>query len=216
MGGKSELFRIPHLPFVTGMYPFRNDGAANNGRNYVTGGRDLTLVNSPGLVAGGGITLNGTNQYAYAAADAGFNFGTGDFAIEAVFNPSATSGNVIASNYQSASAGWSLYLADNVVKFFATGNGVDALGVTTVTTSTLHHIVAQRASGTLQIYLDGSLDVSAAFGDSMSSTAIMAIGRLGSFSGDYFSGTIYSVNIINGAAFTASEAYARFARSRAA
>ena len=88
------------------------------------------------------------------------NFGTGDFTVEAWIYPQALSGYnpVVADNqYVSSSPtnAWCLYLHGTTVDPWKSGSSI--LDGGTLSTNTWQHIAWTRESGTMRIFIDGSL-----------------------------------------------------------
>ena len=88
------------------------------------------------------------------------NFGTGDFTVEAWIYPQALSGYnpVVADNQYVSSTptnAWCLYLHGTTVDPWKSGGSI--LDGGTLSTNTWQHIAWTRESGTMRIFIDGSL-----------------------------------------------------------
>lgn len=88
------------------------------------------------------------------------NFGTGDFTVEAWIYPQSLSGYnpVVADNQyvsSSPSNAWCLYLHGTTVDPWKSGSSI--LDGGTLSTNTWQHIAWTRESGTMRIFIDGSL-----------------------------------------------------------
>jgi hypothetical protein len=200
----------------TNRYPAPNPGHLYELRDTRDrfGGRGLTLSGPPTYVNGGGLLFNGSSHYAYAANSAYFNFGTGEFIIEAVCLFTTVSGNdAIASNYQNSSNGFSLQSVSGVLYLATAGESTPLIGGTTLSAGVVYHIVGQRRAGTLELYINGVSDGTLSDANSSTSTAIMAIGRIGSVSTAYFGGTIYKLGITKGSSLSAIQVAARYRNS---
>lgn len=151
-----------------------------------------TAVGSP-FGAGTAAYFDGTNDYATTPAQAGFVFGSGDFAVEAFCyiagnSPTDGGGNreaCIAANYQS-SGGWALVLAGNgsttgTGMYLSYWNGSSWTTIISVTTTVSqgawHYIMAKRVGTATQLWLDGA---SVATGTNSTN---MSLGQLMNFGG---------------------------------
>ena len=120
---------------------------------------------SPGVsMTGGDIALRIANGGSLAAAsNAAYQFGAGDFSVEAWLRTSASggSGTIVSRKDTSGGSGDGGFLvvvrADGTLKF-ATDNGTGFFEIDTVATSAndglWHHLAAVRQGATLHLYLD--------------------------------------------------------------
>lgn len=130
-----------------------------------------------------------------------FNF-PGDFTVEAtVMTFSPSSQMALVSNYQGATAGWSLqtYLSKFVVTL--TGDGVDLNGSTTIQDSVWYHVAVTRSGSTCRLFVNGALEASVTDSTSLTSTSKCWIGRFGDgYAGGWLNGLLHDVRITKGVA----------------
>jgi len=143
--------------------------------------------------AGSAIRFDGTNDYATTPAHADFNFGSGDFTIDAwVYiagnSPADGGGNkeaCIAANYHS-SGGWALVIAGNGSTtgtgiYLSYWNGSSWTTIVSVTTTVSqgawHYVMAKRVGTATQIWLD------AASATTGTNSTNMSLGQLMNFGG---------------------------------
>lgn len=145
--------------------------------------------------------FDGSGDYLSLTSHADFNFGTADFTIEGWvrFN-SLTGAQSLISNYQNTSNGFSLEMSASKLQFNATGDGVDSQGVTTLSTGQLYHWAVAREGTNLRLFLDGQVEDTDTNSANITSTAILALGRLGSINADYLNGWLDDVRITKGVA----------------
>lgn len=170
-----------------------------SGKTYTANG-NAQIDTAQSKFGGASMLFDGTGDYISTPHHADHEFGTGDFTVECWvrFN-SLAGGPCMISNYQSAADGWSLF-TDGSAKlvFNCTGDGVDAQGVTTLTTGVWYHVAASRTGSTLKLFLDGVEEDSVTNSALITCTVPMTIGRLGSFAGLYLNGWIDDVRITKG------------------
>jgi hypothetical protein len=147
---------------------------------------------------GASMLFDGTGDFWAMANHADMNF-PGDFTIEAWIRfASVAADAVICGNYQNSTNGWTLQLYLGKLCFFATGDGVDSQGTTTVSANTWYHVAVSRTGSTLKLFLDGVQEDSDTNSASLTSTANFCVGRTGSVAGAYMNGWIDDLRITKG------------------
>lgn len=197
------------------------DGSASGG----SGGSGIVILSYPDIYAAaasttgsptvstsgsGSIYFTGLGQYLSTPSNNGFNFGTGDFTIEMWVN---------STNVSTGGLGW-LQTSDTVggLKItyttgviFAFGQGGNAGTVevnvggtlyrtsSTVTVNTWNHIAVTRASGVVNVWVNGVSGVSGSGNTSNLSGTYCAVG--GYYNTSYLlSGYLSNVRVIKGTA----------------
>ena len=169
----------------------------------VSGGSKLTKVTD------GSVAFDGTGDDLHIADSADFEFGTGDFTIECFAYHTVDSDDHLISKYGSSNAtrSWRLVSDGNRKIIFYWYYSTDSsLNITSAagkfSLNRWHHIVAQRTSGDIYLFVDGELigsntssGAAAEFNDN--STAVAIAGDLNGSSQD-FPGFISNVRIVKG------------------
>jgi C1A family cysteine protease len=159
-------------------------------------GRDLDLygnpVYAPGLF-GSALDLPGdVGQYAQRPIDdPAFNYGDGDFTIQAWVNYHDTSGEqvLIEKFYGGAGSGWTLTKLDwDGYRLHYVPSEVIDTPQLSITTDTWHQVIARRTSNVTTLWFDGTTVASQDFGDATTtdSSEPLLIGRRNSFDGRGF------------------------------
>ena len=222
-------------PPVTGDYP--STVKADNPAGYWRLGDSGTSVAAelgPSGTAVGGVTsapgaivndpdtakaFDGSTGYLSIPDAASLN-PTGDLSVEAWVNPRVVhSGVAVQKGGSSGYSVWQYRLAMTSggqwrgtvfvggTAYAVTAPGTGALGTWT-------HLVLTRSSGTLSLYVDGTLAATAASSGALNTTSsILAVGRSGASATSYFNGTIDEVAVYDHA-LTAAEVAAHKQRGR--
>lgn len=136
-----------------------------------------------------GLFLDGVSHIE-TANSADFNF-PGDFWLEGWFYRFDTTPRAIFSNYQNSANGISVELnSTGKLDVNLTGDGVDLGGSITLPKGEYFHWAIGRSGTACASYVDGVQDATFVSGASLSSTAVAALGRLGSLSADFNLGFI--------------------------
>jgi hypothetical protein len=148
--------------------------------------------------------FNGSTDYLSIPSGNQFTLGTGDFTIEAWIYPTTTAGS------QQGVLGLSTGNSTGDLVFFWNAisnaskvqlqvyNGSQANSVATLSLNVWTYVAFSRTSGTVKIFLNGTLDNTVSFGDNCNKTACV-VGR--SYSGlnqEYFNGYIQDLRITKG------------------
>ena len=143
------------------------------------------------------LLLDGTGDYVTCPAHTDFDFGTGDFTIEAWIRTSVNSISAGASRtiWRPGANDGQFYLA------IGTGNLVFGVGVLTSTVSVTdgnwHHVAACRSGGTLRLFIDGVVSGSIAHSTSVNSAGTCFLGGFDAANG-HFHGHIQDFRITKG------------------
>jgi hypothetical protein len=169
----------------------------------VSGSSKLTKITD------GSVAFDGTGDDLHVADSADFEFGTGDFTIECFAYHTVDSDDHLISKYGSSNAtrSWRLVSDGNQKIIFYWYYSTDSsLNITSAagkfSLNRWHHIVAQRTSGDIYLFVDGELvgsntssGAAAQFNDN--STAVDIAGDSNGSSQD-FPGFISNVRIVKG------------------
>jgi hypothetical protein len=159
----------------------------------------------------GSAYFDGTGDYISLADNNAWDFGNGNFTVEAWFYATAapTNGGLItqiSNTGAAATSSFGLYYSSGSPYFICSLQGVGTYS--TITSSTAaslnawHHTAAVRNGTIITLYLNGlsvgTLNVSTtAF---VQSAASLVMGRSGDFNGDYFTGFISNARVVKGSA----------------
>ena len=187
-----------------------NPGAAKGG----------LVLGVPGALAGDPDTAVGlgTNSAYVSVADAAnLDFG-GDFSVEAWAKPNVLNGVGGAVVHKGGTSGYTVWQYRLSVTSGNQWRGTVFVGNSAITvtapgsaTTAWTHLVMTKAGTTLRLYVNGAAVASATVSGTVNtSTGILAIGRTGSSSADYFNGTVDEVAVYP-VALSASRVAAHFA-----
>ncbi len=121
------------------------------------------------------LELDGTNDYLEITAGSFISFGEGDFTIEFFFNSDSFTGYkafLASANYYNATGSWLLRATSATSIAWASYNASGAneaykeFTVPSMSTGTWYHLAAVRSSGSINIYLNGTVSSSGALSDS--------------------------------------------------
>ena len=190
---------------------YTNAGIIDN-----TGKNDLVTVGSAQISTtqskwgGSSMKFNGTTDYlvsSYGSATSPLEvFNAGDFTVECwvYFSANPTSQNVICSNYQTTTLGWTLSVESSVIKFRCLGDPVVVSSTTTIVASAWYHVAVSRNGSTIRAFLNGTQEGSATNSDNIATTTVqLNIGRLPNNSG-FFNGYMDDLRITKYARYTAN------------
>lgn len=167
------------------------------------------LVPYSASTLGGSMYFDGSD-YLSIASNAAFNFGTGDFTVEAwIYSSTIAAGQGVIFGRQEATTNAVFQFRRNSDKIElivrATGGGglVTLTSSTSITTNSWVHVAAVRSSGTATIYINGvaSGSISAGTNTDPSVARPFTVGVLDDTSlTGYFSGYISNARVIKGTA----------------
>lgn len=151
---------------------------------------------------------DGTNDYLSVPDSAAFDFGSGDFTMEAwIYLNSASGYNSIAGQWVSGnpSACSFTWRVDDGYYYFAVTIGGSLIGgysSQTISASTWTHVAVTRSGGTVTLWKDGVAGTTtySVSGSTVNSSAELCVGRTSSGDGLYFNGYIDDFRITKGVA----------------
>lgn len=156
--------------------------------------------------------FDGTGDYFDTPDSADFDIAAGDFTIEAFIRLNAAGQeNIICGQNDNTSADQSFAFlvnaANHIFGQVRNGAGVatNCEGTTALTTGVWYHVAFVRTGNNLKVFLDGVLENTVAFNDTVKNSASkVAIGRLGEWNFYYFNGWIDSFRFTKGEALYTS------------
>lgn len=169
----------------------------------MTGSGNAQISTAQSVFGTGSILLDGTGDYITTPSHADFNFGTGDFTIEAWIRPAAFSGDqVIAARFTTWSTSVGFYFgtragSPNILIF----RGGDSLpitlnGNTALSTGTWYHVAVSRVSGVTRMFVNGVAQTATHTGSvNITSTSALAIGAGPATFNENFNGYIDDLRI---------------------
>lgn len=175
----------------------------STGRHTITNNGTVTNNTSTKIFGTGSASFNGSN-YLSTPASTDFDWGSGDFTIEAWIQPSSTANQNILGQYQNGggNSAFFIYIRDGgkISVYFSSSGETELISNSTVSTSAWTHICIARASGKVMIFINGVLDNSMTYASSItSSTLACKIGNTDTSQG-FFSGFIDDVRMTKGVA----------------
>jgi len=201
------------------------NGIAKYTSNFVVPSRSPDILpDTPSGVAGGSklakitdgaVAFDGTGDELSVANSSDFDFGSGEFTIEAFFrttNVSSQNGIVNVWGYSSNRRSWILQIDNSTagpVEFVVSTDGTSGTNTLisggSVALNKWHHVAAVRTSNTLKLFLDGIEVASTSFSGTIYSNSTDPL-YIGSVFGatDYMVGQISNVRVIKGTALYTS------------
>lgn len=150
------------------------------------------------------IYFDGTGDYLSLAANAAFDFGTGDFTIEAwVYLTTGGSYRRIYSLYGSAGFVQVTLRTENTntIRFFTTTSGIDFTSTTTLPLNSWNHLAVVRNGSAFNLYLNGVSIASATSSAAMPATSTLPSQISGyDSSNEMWLGYISNLRIVKGSA----------------
>ncbi|MFV3416298.1 LamG domain-containing protein [Pseudomonas sp. NY15436] len=149
------------------------------------------------------LLLNGSSNYINSATSSDWEFGSGDFTLEAWVRPAATitSRQEIFNRFNVA--GWGVQILDTgflraFVANSTSGTVLIGPGSTAVTAGSWHHVALSRSGSTLRLFLDGVTQATAAISGAIETiTNALFIGA-DSGTSRFFNGNIDELRITKG------------------
>jgi hypothetical protein len=139
--------------------------------------------------------FNGSTGYLFAAGNAAFALGTGDFCIEAWINPnsiSAVNSSRVVATSDFNGTGFDLSLNSGNAQLYLAGTGYF---INTIPLRTWSHVVYTRTSGVIRGFLNGVLS-SYTTGSTQDITATTTLYIGVGYSGLYFDGCISNLRVV--------------------
>jgi hypothetical protein len=164
---------------------------------------------NPSLHGGSGYFNGVAGNYLSVPANAGFNFSSGTFTVEAQVNfNSLPVQATVFGNYNSINTGWTLNLSNGKIVVNFSGDGPNITGTTSIQTGVWYHIAVSGSPGSYKLFVNGIQEGSTYAGATSLVGGNLGVGALGDRSGyigaNPMSGYISSLRIINGTALYTS------------
>lgn len=155
-GGDPDYAAVSLLVLANGSSGFVDSSATAKAITNV--GATISTVQS--TFGGSSAYFNGSNQYLTVPSDPSFNFGTGDFTLEAWVNPNTLSGIHMFVCRQEPSTGMAMQLLQLNAVVGLTIRGSGGAGLVGISGGTLQagvfqHVAATRAGTTVHLFLAG-------------------------------------------------------------
>ena len=157
----------------------------------------------------GAVKFDGSDDYLEIPHSDDFDFGSGEFTVEAFIEGArggTSTGSVVLNQSNSGAGSDSAFYfgagTNGVSLYLTTGTGWNVFITTDVNVSNSgwHHVVWQRRSNTLEIYVDGRLAQTGSFtGTVNNSSRAVDVGRQSS-DGSNFNGMISNLRVVKGTA----------------
>ena len=154
-------------------------------------------------------SFNGSTQYITAPSNAAFNLVTNDFTVECwLYSTVAGATQYFAGKSSSAGLANSIVFykdpANALALYVKTSGGVDitATSAATIPLNTWTHVAGVRNGATLNLYINGVQDGTAALSTSAvaTTTEVFAVGATGSFATGRWNGSVSNFRLVNGTA----------------
>jgi hypothetical protein len=147
-------------------------------------------------------SFNGSSQFLYLGGQSNFAFGTGDFTVEMMINPTSTSAGVLYDSRPTSTNGIypMMYFDTNVLYYYVNGN--NEITVTGIKTNSWTHIALVKSSGSTKIYVNG-VQTGNTYTDGnnyLNGTDRPMIGRSGYASTGFVTGSISNLRVVKGTA----------------
>ena len=202
----TPLTAIAGTSFLACQGSTTSDSSANNIPLTIYGQVQQTRVNPFGFTSAGTTALtkgstyfDGTGDYLTVPGNPGFNFGTGDFTIEAFIYWDGTylnGGRIICATGGSGSLDQFCIFASPIGLYYA---GVNSNAFPP--TNAWSHVAASRQGSTVRLFINGVIVATSTNANSIgSSTATMFIGTRPDTGNHLFFGYISNLRIVNGTA----------------
>ena len=183
------------------------DSVAKN--NLVTFG-NAQISTAQSKFGGSSIYFDGTGDYLTIPASDGFNFGTGDFTVELWYYPLASNQYPVALELgnHTLARGCGFFLQDNsaLTPMIYSGAFYRPASIPSIVMNQWNHVVWQRTSGNLRIFVNGVGSNTTAFSNAITLPSQISIGYSlgysGSNAGYYCNGYIDDLRITRGAIYT--------------
>jgi hypothetical protein len=149
----------------------------------VTAFGDAQVTTTDPKFGTGALTLDGSGDYLTVAADADFQFGTGDFTVECWVYVNSV-GNTGLFTFGGSGSGLQVNLFSGQWNLGTAGSGGSALA--SITTGAWQHLAVTRSGSSLRMFIDGTQ-----IGSTLTDTTNLTDNALKI---GYYFGTAYTVN----------------------
>ena len=166
--------------------------------------------NRAALFSGKALSFDGVNDAVEVADNNNLDFATNFSIVQYVKLSAAQTSRIFYSNYASSATGAATGISDstnNVVKFYTKGAGTSntLFSSFALNTNDWYYIVATYDGATKKIYINGKLDASVTYTDSVTYTsATPRVGALSGVSAQFLNGLLSGVKVFN-TALTAAQ-----------
>lgn len=163
------------------------------------------------LQTGWSVRFGGVNYIQYAATQARYNLGTGDFTVEAWIMPtqvnSAADNHICGFRNGTAGTYYTMHLQSDGYLGWTDG-GLTFQGPY-IAVNRWSHVAVVRQSGTLRFFVDGKILSTFAYTRDLTAASVAAVGfnvggKPGSVGERYFTGYISNVRVVKSAVYTAN------------
>jgi hypothetical protein len=181
------------------------DSSTNNHTITVIGDANAGTF-SPYRSGGYSTYFDGSGDYITTPSNTSFDFGTGDFTIEAWIYPTALSGNhLIVDTYVSGDNGsYQLYWRStgNSLAFYTPGDGVflQDPSSSNIVVNTWNHVAVSRSGTSAKLFVNGTVVDTVTNSRDLTHGNALAVGAQVATGTNYFSGFITDVRIVKGTA----------------
>ena len=153
----------------------------------ITANGNAKISTAQSQFGGASALFDGTSDY-LTVAGPGFNWGTGDFTVEAWVRHTAINDQQVYWDFRTTGTNHHIFYitSGNKLEYY---DGSAYTGTTSLATNTWYHVAVSRSSGTLKIFLNGAQEISTSNAGNHSSVGPMVI------SSDQ---TFLSTNSVNG------------------
>ena len=150
---------------------------------------------------GASIEFDGTGDYALIPSNSAFQFGSGNFTIEAwVYPRSFNSYNAIASNMQLGETSWAFtFMSNGVLRFQTYNESIASTSSNAVALNQWSHVAVTRANNNCTVFVNGTQQGTGTVANAFSLLSNVSAG--GDLStNNYFNGYIDDLRITKGVA----------------
>ena len=157
--------------------------------------------------------FDGNGDYLTVPDSADWDFGTGDFTLEAwVYQTINTGFQCFIDRYDATAYTWQLGLSDGKPSIYVrnsagTGSIINYTSLNAISLNTWTHIVMTKESGNIKLWVNGTLDTTISANYALDSSLPITIGKQGNASSYYFNGYIDELRISKGIVLTAGEPF---------
>jgi len=180
--------------------------ASTNNHSITVNGDAYAGTFSPYRSGGYSTYFDGSGDYITTPSNTSFDFGTGDFTIEAWIYPTALSGNhLIVDTYVSGDNGsYQLYWRStgNSLAFYTPGDGVflQDPSSSNIVVNTWNHVAVSRSGTSAKLFVNGTVVDTVTNSRDLTHGNALAVGAQVATGTNYFSGFITDVRIVKGTA----------------